>query len=84
MNIYDYLKTYSDDLVYYCPNPGNGGDAIIAYSTYQIFNELGIKYKIARLGDNLKNKIVSFLRKIQKIPFRIKNYFKSRKVEYAT
>lgn len=60
MNIYDYLNTYSNDLVYYCPNPGNGGDAIIAYSTYQIFNELGIKYKIARLGDNLKNKIVIY------------------------
>lgn len=60
MNIYDYLKTYSDDLVYYCPNGGNGGDALIAYSTYQIFSELGIKYKIARLGDNLKNKIVIY------------------------
>lgn len=60
MNIYDYLKTYSDDLVYYCPNGGNGGDAIIAYGTYQIFNELGIKYKIARLGDNLNNKIVIY------------------------
>ena len=31
-----------------------------------------------------KSKVVSFLRKIQKMPFRIKNYFKSRKVEYAT
>ena len=31
-----------------------------------------------------KNKVVSFLRKIQKTPFRIKNYFKSREVEYAT
>jgi exopolysaccharide biosynthesis predicted pyruvyltransferase EpsI len=60
MNIYDYLNTYSHDLVYYCPNPGNGGDALIAYSTYQIFNEIGIKYKIARLGDNLKNKIVIY------------------------
>jgi len=60
MNIYDYLKTYSDEIVYYCPNSGNGGDAIIAYGTYQIFNELGIKYKIARLGDNLTNKIVFY------------------------
>lgn len=60
MNIYNYLKTYSNDLVYYCPNPGNGGDALIAYSTYQIFDELCIKYKIARLGDNLTNKIVFY------------------------
>ena len=54
------MKTYSNDLVYYCPNPGNGGDAIIAHGTYQIFNELGIKYRIARSGDDLTNKIVFY------------------------
>lgn len=30
--------------IIYCPNPGNAGDALIAHSTYCMFNRLGIKY----------------------------------------
>ena len=60
MNIENYLANYSNETIYYCPNPGNAGDALIALGAYQLFDKLDINYKIARIGDDLSNRIVFY------------------------
>jgi len=61
IKIEDYLRNYSNKTIYYCPNPGNAGDALIALATYQLFKRLGINYKIAKPGgDDLRNKVVFY------------------------
>lgn len=40
------LTSYSGKKVIYCPNPGNGGDALIAEATFRLFDRYGIKYSI--------------------------------------
>lgn len=60
MNIKEYLSTLPKEVIYYKPNPGNGGDAIIAYSTYQLFKILNINYKVVSESDDLANKIVLY------------------------
>ena len=44
--ISDYLSALAADdaPVIYCPNPGNGGDALIAASTFQLFERSGLSY----------------------------------------
>lgn len=42
----DFLSDYANKKVYFVTNPGNAGDALIAYSTYLLFNELNIDYEI--------------------------------------
>lgn len=37
--------------IYYCPNPGNGGDSIIASATFQLFKNSDIKFKLCALKD---------------------------------
>lgn len=43
------LKAFLSELrgrrVYYCPNPGNGGDSLIALGAYRLFDELDIRYQ---------------------------------------
>lgn len=34
------------ETVYYQPNPGNGGDSLIAHATFQLFKKLKINYQI--------------------------------------
>jgi len=60
MNIKDYLTSVSNELLHFCPNPGNGGDAFISHATYQLFDELKIKYKIVKSTDNLAGKIIVY------------------------
>lgn len=46
-DIREYLKSLpKEDPVYYFPNPGNAGDAIIALATFQLFKETGVNYQI--------------------------------------
>ncbi|PSN18517.1 hypothetical protein C7271_12110 [filamentous cyanobacterium CCP5] len=46
-NIAEYLKSLpKHEPVYYFPNPGNGGDSLIACATFQMLDELGLKYKL--------------------------------------
>lgn len=58
--IEDFLIKYSGKEVYYYPNPGNGGDALIAFATYQLFKKLKINYKIIKGEENLADKIVFY------------------------
>lgn len=43
-NISDYLKTLDGEQLYYCPNPGNGGDSLIAYAGFQLLKKNNLKY----------------------------------------
>lgn len=46
IDIREYLGQFRGERVVYTPNPGNGGDALIAAGTYQVFDELGLDYRI--------------------------------------
>ncbi|MCC5805101.1 MAG: polysaccharide pyruvyl transferase family protein [Opitutales bacterium] len=42
----ELLRSYRGQSVVYCPNPGNGGDAIIAEATFRLLDKHGVRYKI--------------------------------------
>lgn len=45
IDIRSYLNSaVGNNVVYFKPNPGNAGDSLIAYATYQLFDELGLRY----------------------------------------
>lgn len=45
LDIKQYLKELpKEEPMYYFPNPGNGGDSIIACATFQLLDEAGITY----------------------------------------
>ncbi len=51
-DIRHYLNTLPRaETVYYYPNPGNAGDALIACATFQLFSELGIRYQKINLTE---------------------------------
>ena len=45
-NIADFLASLQDDPIYYRPNPGNGGDGLIAEGTYQLFDRIKLDYQL--------------------------------------
>lgn len=55
-----YLSQFADKEVVYIPNPGNAGDALIAYATLQIMQELGIRYKIHSPHELFDSKIILY------------------------
>jgi exopolysaccharide biosynthesis predicted pyruvyltransferase EpsI len=62
INIKEYLNTFSnDESVYYIPNPGYGGDMLIACATFQLFNDLKIRYHVVN-GEafDSKDKVVFY------------------------
>lgn len=46
LDIRDYLKQFIDTPFIYIPNSGNCGDCLISYSTFLIFEELGLTYTV--------------------------------------
>ena len=46
IDIRKFLSNFRNKKVYFVSNPGNAGDAFIAYSTFYLFNELGIDYEV--------------------------------------
>ncbi len=44
-----FLSQYSGRKIYFYPNPGNAGDAIINAASFQVFNELNIDFEIIDL-----------------------------------
>lgn len=60
VSIRDYLSQFSNQHVLYSPNPGNGGDSVIASATYQLFDDCGIHYKIRRKDDSTDKAIVMY------------------------
>lgn len=57
-----YLRRLGEEgVIYFKPNPGNAGDAMIAHATYQLFNELGLDYRLIGSGVfDPKGKIVVY------------------------
>ena len=47
-DINGFLKQYTGKEVVYCANPGNAGDALIAHTTFQLFEKLDIKLQIIK------------------------------------
>jgi exopolysaccharide biosynthesis predicted pyruvyltransferase EpsI len=41
-----FLQDYKDKEIIFCANPGNAGDSLIALGTLNLFDSLGLKYKI--------------------------------------
>jgi len=62
VNILNFLKKYTEKKIYYKPNPGNGGDALIAAGAFKIFKQLNLDVEIIKGTnyDHLKNKIVLY------------------------
>ena len=55
----DSLKKY--ETVYFCPNPGNAGDSLLAHVTYELFDEYNIKFQILKKqGFNPTDKILLY------------------------
>jgi exopolysaccharide biosynthesis predicted pyruvyltransferase EpsI len=60
INIDQFLKQYTGKRIYYCANPGNAGDALIAFATHQVFKRNGIEFKKLKWNKTVKNKIVFY------------------------
>jgi len=63
-NLVEYLKQLNKEfgVLYYSPNPGNAGDAIIALGTFHFFEKHNIKYEYINdpLSFNSENKLVAY------------------------
>ena len=53
MSIREYLGRLVGEPVYYCPNPGNAGDSAIAAATFQLFEEVGVRYHLVRWDEHV-------------------------------
>lgn len=60
MNIESYLERFKGEKFFYKPNPGNGGDAIIAHATFKVFKKLNLDYEIVDDNSNLKDQHVVY------------------------
>lgn len=58
----DFFHDFENKSVYYCSNPGNAGDAVIALATYQMFKKYNINVNIISKSvlPNLKNETIFF------------------------
>ena len=55
-----FLSNYLNQEIIYIPNPGNAGDSLIVFGTIQIFNELGLNWKMDNINDKYHNKTLFF------------------------
>ena len=56
----EFLKKYKNQEIIYIPNGGNGGDALIAAGTMQLFDKHKIKYTIKDNSEKYNNKILFY------------------------
>ena len=59
-DISNFLIRYKNKEIIYIPNPGNAGDSLIAYGTLQLFNKIGLNYKIGNINEKYFNKILFY------------------------
>lgn len=52
VNIKEFLSNFKGVEIDYIANPGNGGDALIAAATYQLFDSIGLSYNIVNRQKN--------------------------------
>tara|TARA_Y100001973_G_C5190216_1_gene330491 strand:+ start:1238 stop:2266 length:1029 start_codon:yes stop_codon:yes gene_type:complete len=55
-----FLKKYIDRPFIYIPNPGNAGDKLIAYGTYQAFNDLGLEFTVGEFHHEYENQLLVY------------------------
>jgi exopolysaccharide biosynthesis predicted pyruvyltransferase EpsI len=58
--IRDYLKTLEGEEIVFQPNRGNAGDALIALAAYRLFDDLGLRYRVYRDGDDLSDAVLVY------------------------
>jgi exopolysaccharide biosynthesis predicted pyruvyltransferase EpsI len=56
--IRDFLRQFSGQRVSYFPNPGNGGDSLIATGTYHLFDDLNISIDVVGPDDDVTGQVV--------------------------
>lgn len=56
----ELLEQYRGQTVFYKPNPGNGGDALIAYSAFVLLKKFQMQVRIVRPEDDLTNQVVFY------------------------
>lgn len=50
--VFEYLKSVvKDETIYYKPNPGNGGDSLIASGAFLVFKKLGLNVEFINSND---------------------------------
>lgn len=54
------LDRYQNKCITYIPNPGHIGDALIAYATMQLFDQLGLKYTIGQYTETYENQDIIY------------------------
>lgn len=60
-NVISLLKSHClGEKIYYKPNPGNGGDSLIAAGTFTLFDDLGLDVKIIDDNVNPEGKIIIY------------------------
>ena len=47
-SIEEFLQEYKDREIIYIPNPGNAGDSMIAYGTFQVFDSMNLNWRIVK------------------------------------
>ncbi len=60
MTVDHFLRSYTNTKIYYKPNPGNGGDALIAHSAYSLFKKHNIRFQFVNQDDDLSGKTVFY------------------------
>ena len=55
-----FLSNYLNQEIIYIPNPGNAGDSLIVFGTIQIFNELGLNWKMGSISNEYHNKTLFY------------------------
>ena len=59
-HIINFLTTLINKKFFYWSNPGNAGDALIAHSTYLLFDALNLNYEIIQDTSILRNQLIIF------------------------
>ena len=59
-NLAEVLLRYRDDKIVYVPNPGNVGDALIAFGAYLLFERLGLDVENGRKDAVYPGRVVIF------------------------
>jgi exopolysaccharide biosynthesis predicted pyruvyltransferase EpsI len=54
----DYLRQFAGQDVLYHPNPGNGGDSLIAHGTYEAFRRAGVNFQLVDLDGDVAGRTV--------------------------
>ena len=55
-----FLERFRNQEIFFKPNPGNAGDALIALAAFQLFKKYNIRYNIVNGGEDLAGKLVVY------------------------